>query len=220
MSDQACCGSRVSLSEPADQAACDRDRREKSQQSSPAFLVIGGGQKGFPESERQFGGRGHWHQAATVGLPKRRLGKVLGPKHPPASDCAVIPAVSADSWHRAAAHRRDTLPAWRDAGYHVRQIFPYPESRVAGCPTRSLFSREKWIEDGNDGIGRGGRLRAYQHQFVECFFGCLLARSQPMAYTIDLDAPVKPCFGDVAQLGEHRLCKPGVDGSSPFVSTL
>ncbi len=28
-----------------------------------------------------------------------------------------------------------------------------------------------------------------------------------------------PCFGDVAQLGEHRLCKPGVDGSSPFVST-
>ena len=25
--------------------------------------------------------------------------------------------------------------------------------------------------------------------------------------------------GDVAQLGEHRLCKPGVDGSSPFVST-
>lgn len=26
-------------------------------------------------------------------------------------------------------------------------------------------------------------------------------------------------FGDVAQLGEHRLCKPGVEGSSPFVST-
>ncbi len=26
--------------------------------------------------------------------------------------------------------------------------------------------------------------------------------------------------GDVAQLGEHRLCKPGVEGSSPFVSTL
>ena len=25
--------------------------------------------------------------------------------------------------------------------------------------------------------------------------------------------------GDVAQLGEHRLCKPGVEGSSPFVST-
>ena len=27
------------------------------------------------------------------------------------------------------------------------------------------------------------------------------------------------CVGDVAQLGEHRLCKPGVVGSSPFVST-
>ena len=26
-------------------------------------------------------------------------------------------------------------------------------------------------------------------------------------------------LGDVAQLGEHRLCKPGVEGSSPFVST-
>ena len=26
--------------------------------------------------------------------------------------------------------------------------------------------------------------------------------------------------GDVAQLGEHRLCKPGVGGSSPLVSTL
>ena len=25
--------------------------------------------------------------------------------------------------------------------------------------------------------------------------------------------------GDVAQLGEHRLCKPGVGGSSPLVST-
>lgn len=25
--------------------------------------------------------------------------------------------------------------------------------------------------------------------------------------------------GDVAQLGEHRLCKPGVVGSSPIVST-
>ena len=27
-------------------------------------------------------------------------------------------------------------------------------------------------------------------------------------------------LGDVAQLGEHRLCKPGVEGSIPFVSTL
>ena len=26
-------------------------------------------------------------------------------------------------------------------------------------------------------------------------------------------------FGDVAQLGEHRLCKPGVAGSIPVVST-
>ena len=26
-------------------------------------------------------------------------------------------------------------------------------------------------------------------------------------------------LGDVAQLGEHRLCKPGVGGSSPLVST-
>ena len=26
--------------------------------------------------------------------------------------------------------------------------------------------------------------------------------------------------GDVAQLGEHGLCKPGVGGSSPLVSTL
>ena len=26
--------------------------------------------------------------------------------------------------------------------------------------------------------------------------------------------------GDVAQLGEHRLCKPGVEGSIPFVSTF
>ena len=26
-------------------------------------------------------------------------------------------------------------------------------------------------------------------------------------------------FGDVAQLGEHRLCKAGVRGSSPLVST-
>jgi hypothetical protein len=28
------------------------------------------------------------------------------------------------------------------------------------------------------------------------------------------------CQGDVAQLEEHRLCKPGVVGSSPIVSTL
>ena len=28
-----------------------------------------------------------------------------------------------------------------------------------------------------------------------------------------------PAHGDVAQLGEHRLCKPRVEGSSPFVST-
>jgi hypothetical protein len=26
-------------------------------------------------------------------------------------------------------------------------------------------------------------------------------------------------LGDVAQLGEHRLCKPGVTGSSPVIST-
>ncbi len=26
--------------------------------------------------------------------------------------------------------------------------------------------------------------------------------------------------GDVAQLEEHRLCKPGVVGSSPIVSTI
>jgi len=29
----------------------------------------------------------------------------------------------------------------------------------------------------------------------------------------------KSQFGDVAQLGEHRLCKAGVEGSIPFVST-
>ena len=29
-----------------------------------------------------------------------------------------------------------------------------------------------------------------------------------------------PAHGDVAQLGEHWLCKPGVEGSSPFVSTM
>ena len=27
-------------------------------------------------------------------------------------------------------------------------------------------------------------------------------------------------FGDVAQLGEHCLCKAGVEGSIPFVSTI
>ncbi len=27
-----------------------------------------------------------------------------------------------------------------------------------------------------------------------------------------------PVFGDVAQLGEHRLCKAGVEGSSPSFS--
>src|SRR5207253_9509681 len=29
----------------------------------------------------------------------------------------------------------------------------------------------------------------------------------------------RPCSGDVAQLGEHCLCKAGVEGSIPFVST-
>jgi hypothetical protein len=28
-----------------------------------------------------------------------------------------------------------------------------------------------------------------------------------------------PCVGDVAQLGEHLLCKQGVGGSSPLIST-
>ena len=32
------------------------------------------------------------------------------------------------------------------------------------------------------------------------------------------DRPVS--YGDVAQLGEHGLCKPGVGGSSPLVSTV
>ena len=31
--------------------------------------------------------------------------------------------------------------------------------------------------------------------------------------------PACRVIGDVAQLGEHRLCKAGVEGSSPFVST-
>ena len=31
--------------------------------------------------------------------------------------------------------------------------------------------------------------------------------------------PVGAAYGDVAQLGEHGLCKPEVEGSSPFVST-
>ena len=30
---------------------------------------------------------------------------------------------------------------------------------------------------------------------------------------------IAPGAGDVAQLAEHRLCKAGVEGSSPFVST-
>src|ERR1700687_5381341 len=30
---------------------------------------------------------------------------------------------------------------------------------------------------------------------------------------------VIPCVGDVAQLGEHLLCKQGVGGSSPLIST-
>ena len=30
----------------------------------------------------------------------------------------------------------------------------------------------------------------------------------------------KPFTGDVAQLGERRLCKPEVDGSIPFISTM
>ena len=34
---------------------------------------------------------------------------------------------------------------------------------------------------------------------------------QLLTYTIRL-------LGDVAQLGEHRLCKPGVGGSSPPIS--
>ena len=29
----------------------------------------------------------------------------------------------------------------------------------------------------------------------------------------------EPCAGDVAQLGEHLLCKQGVTGSSPVIST-
>ena len=33
------------------------------------------------------------------------------------------------------------------------------------------------------------------------------------------DARIRGRLGDVAQLGEHRLCKPRVEGSSPFVST-
>ncbi len=31
--------------------------------------------------------------------------------------------------------------------------------------------------------------------------------------------PIERNSGDVAQLEEHRLCKPGVVGSSPIVST-
>ena len=37
----------------------------------------------------------------------------------------------------------------------------------------------------------------------------------PIPYIIDWQMEL----GDVAQLGEHRLCKPGVGGSSPLVST-
>ena len=37
----------------------------------------------------------------------------------------------------------------------------------------------------------------------------------PIPYIIDWQMKL----GDVAQLGEHRLCKPGVGGSSPLVST-
>ncbi len=61
--------------------------------------------------------------------------------------------------------------------------------------------------------------------FKEFCFGSLLVRTEPMAYTLDSEAPfpaklpVPGFFGDVAQLGEHRLCKPGVGGSSPLVST-
>ena len=35
----------------------------------------------------------------------------------------------------------------------------------------------------------------------------------------DRDLAESAATGDVAQLGEHRLCKPGVTGSSPVVST-
>ena len=31
---------------------------------------------------------------------------------------------------------------------------------------------------------------------------------------------IRAISGDVAQLEEHRLCKPGVVGSSPIVSTV
>ena len=34
------------------------------------------------------------------------------------------------------------------------------------------------------------------------------------------DVAVVTHFGAVAQLGEHRLCKPGVVGSSPIISTI
>ena len=43
----------------------------------------------------------------------------------------------------------------------------------------------------------------------------MATRAVPTAPAGILVAPL----GDVAQLAEHRLCKAGVEGSSPFVST-
>ena len=47
-------------------------------------------------------------------------------------------------------------------------------------------------------------------------------RVDPAGHPVDphrVRAPTGAHRGDVAQLAEHRLCKAGVEGSSPFVST-
>ena len=41
----------------------------------------------------------------------------------------------------------------------------------------------------------------------------------PKSPNLQTAKPTNLKFGDVAQLGEHCLCKAGVEGSSPFVST-
>ena len=72
-----------------------------------------------------------------------------------------------------------------------------------------VFRGNKWVSD-NDEVpsstlgapttGKGETRCSYVH------------RISPLPLLLDRG-------GDVAQLGEHRLCKPGVGGSSPLVST-
>ena len=59
-----------------------------------------------------------------------------------------------------------------------------------------------------------------RESFVRCeVVGERLEKVTSVAFLKCAASGLKPVPGDVAQLGEHRLCKPGVAGSTPVVST-